>query len=100
MDDEVRILFVEDTEDDVELARRELERDGLHFTCQAQFEICSGHASGVEVLARWTPPGMEAITARPAGATEARAMLKGNWGRRLDIGLRRLRETVESRYVQ
>jgi hypothetical protein len=27
MDDIVRILFVEDTEDDVELARRELDRD-------------------------------------------------------------------------
>jgi CheY-like chemotaxis protein len=32
MDDIVRILFVEDTEDDVELARRELDRDGLRFT--------------------------------------------------------------------
>jgi diguanylate cyclase len=40
------------------------------------------------------------LTAQPAGATEARALLKGNWGRRLDTGLRRLRETVESRYVQ
>jgi hypothetical protein len=32
MDDIVRILFVEDTEDDVDLARRELDRDGLRFT--------------------------------------------------------------------
>jgi CheY-like chemotaxis protein len=32
MDDQVRILFVEDTEDDVEVARRELDRDGLRFT--------------------------------------------------------------------
>ena len=32
MDDPVRILFVEDTEHDIERARRELDRDGLRFT--------------------------------------------------------------------
>jgi diguanylate cyclase (GGDEF)-like protein len=40
------------------------------------------------------------LTARPASATEARALLKSNWGRRLDTGRRRLRETAGIRYVQ
>ncbi len=40
------------------------------------------------------------LTARPARATEARALLKRNWGRRLDTGLRRLCETAGIRHVQ
>jgi EAL domain-containing protein (putative c-di-GMP-specific phosphodiesterase class I) len=40
------------------------------------------------------------LTARPASATETRTLLKSNWGRRLDTGRRRLRETTGSRHVQ
>jgi len=40
------------------------------------------------------------LTARPANAADARALLKSNWGRRLDTGRRRLRETAGIRHVQ
>jgi EAL domain-containing protein (putative c-di-GMP-specific phosphodiesterase class I) len=76
----------------------------ISLGCELGFTVI---AEGVETAAQFEmlrDLGCEQVqgylTARPAGATEARALLKGDLGRRLDIGLRRLRETVETRYVQ
>jgi diguanylate cyclase (GGDEF)-like protein len=41
--------------------RRAIQGQELALHYQAQFEICSGQACGVEALARWTPPGKAAI---------------------------------------
>jgi diguanylate cyclase (GGDEF)-like protein len=64
-------------------------------------------AEGVETAAQFEmlcdlgcPQVQGYLTARPAGATEARALLKTNWGQRLDTRLRRLRETAGIRHVQ
>jgi EAL domain-containing protein (putative c-di-GMP-specific phosphodiesterase class I) len=79
-------------------------RTVISLGCELGFTVI---AEGVETAAQFEmlrDLGCEQVqgylTARPAGATEARALLKGNLGRRLDIGLRRSRETVETRYVQ
>ena len=41
--------------------RKAIQNHELDLHYQAQFEVRSGHACGVEALARWTPPGLEAI---------------------------------------
>jgi predicted signal transduction protein with EAL and GGDEF domain len=155
MDDIVRILFIENTEADVELARRELDRDGLRFTWRrvttesglwralrefrlpvdrlkvdkslvhsmitvprdaaiVRTVISLGRELGFTVIAEGVETAAQFemlrdlgcqqvqgyLTARPASATEARALLKRNWGRRFDTGRRRSRETAGIRHVQ
>jgi EAL domain-containing protein (putative c-di-GMP-specific phosphodiesterase class I) len=109
MDDIVRILFVEDTEDDVELARRELGRDAaivrtvISLGRELGFTVI---AEGVETEAQFEMLGdlgcqqvQGYLMARPACATEAQALIKKRWGRRLEIGPCRRRETLEISHV-